>query len=327
MRGLLSLTFVGCVLWADGGIIPPPDHEIYGKDQVAVIKISPDSEELSILVKFSAAADYQGFAWIVPLPALPEVSGASESLFINLSALSGNRQRYGGCGTGYYEGYDYGEDYFKIIGYQNIGFLETVLIQTDDADSLSNWLINNGYELPEGTKAILQDYINRLWQYFFIARADTSQYYYYANTGVSLKFHTDTIVYPMKISSISSSPNTTLYLYIIGAHKMFFDDAELLYANRISERELSAIEEDLPYLYDYIKEGDYITKLRRIYGNPSQMNTDIVIYQSPDDTEYRTEERPSYWYFGFANSMFLPFLLYTFYLILLKIKKRKSNHK
>lgn len=322
MKCFLSLTFIGSMLWADGGIIPPQYHKIYGEDQVAVIKILPDSEELSILVKFSATDDYQGFAWIVPLPALPEIGGMSESLFINLSALSGNRQRYGGCGTGYYETYGYGEDYFKIIKYTTIGFLQAVLIQTDNADTLTNWLVNNGYEPPEGATAIFQDYINRSWQYFFVARADTGNFYY-ANTGVRLKFPTDTIVYPMKISSISSSVNTTVYLYTIGAHKMFFENAELLYANRISERELSAIEEDLPYLYDYIKQSDYITKLRRTYKDPYEMNADIILYQSPDDIEYRSEEYPSYRYLGFINSMLLPFLLYTIYLGILKIKKKK----
>ncbi|MGQ9702443.1 MAG: DUF2330 domain-containing protein [bacterium] len=210
MRIFLALTFIGCMLWADGGIIPPQDHEIYGEDQVAVIKILPGSEELSILVKFSAADDYQGFAWIVPLPALPEIGGMNESLFINLSALSGNRQRYGGCGTGYYDGYGYGEDYFKIIEYQTIDFLRTVLIQTDNADSLTNWLVNNGYAPPDGATAIFQDYINRSWQYFFIAQAETTNFYY-ANTGVRLNFPTDTIVYPMKISAISSSVKFIYY--------------------------------------------------------------------------------------------------------------------
>ncbi len=323
MKKLLLLLVIGYMLWADGGMIPAQNDEIYGEDQVAIIKILPDSEELSILVKFNQVTENQGFAWVIPLPALPEVDGVEESLFINLSALNGMKRNYGGCGTGYYD-YEYGRDYFDVITSQTIGFLQTVLIQTDDPDSLTNWLITNGYELPDGITEIFQDYIARQWQYFFIARADTSlPYYYYANTGVRLKFATDTIVYPMKISSISSSMDATLYLYVIGGHKMFFDDAELLYANRISKDELSAIEEDLPYLFNYIKEGDYITKLRRTYEQPSQMNSDIVIYQSPDDIEYSTEEL---WYFGFANSMLLPLLFYTLYLGFLKIKNRKNIH-
>lgn len=325
MKKSFLFVIVSTVLWADGGIIPPIFHEIYGADQVAVIKVLPDSEELSILVKYSSYGDYNGFAWVVPFPSQPSVSEVNDSLFTNLSALSSTQQNYGGCGGPYFSGYDYGDDYFKIIGYQTIGFLQTVLIQTDNPDTLVNWLVNNGYQLPDGMRDMFQDYINRNWQYFFVARADTSYNYYSANIGICFKFATGTIVYPMKISSLTSTAYIAVYLYVIGLHKMFFDDAELLYANRISQDEFENIKEDFPVLSDYIKEGDYITKLRRTYDHPADMSSDIVIYQSPDDTEFRTREKP-YWYMGFANSMVLPFLIFIFYIGFSWIIRR-INHK
>ncbi len=326
MNRIWLLLLVACFLWADGGMIPPIDHEIYGADQVAVIKILPDSEELSILAKFDYTYEYNGFAWVVPLPSLPSIYEISESLFINLSNLSASYQRYGGCHGSYYEGYGYGNDYFQIISFPKIEFLQSVLIQTNRADSLASWLINNGYELPEGATGMFQDYIDRHWQFFFIARADTSSHYYGRNVGVRFRFATDTIIYPMKISSLSSMPGIALYLYVIGEHKIFFDNAELLYANRISKEELEAIEQDLPHLFDYIKEGDYITKLKRFYGAPSQMSSDIVLYQSPDDIEYRREEE-YYWYFGLTNSMLSPFVFYTLYLCFIRIIREKRRRR
>jgi len=323
MRKLLLPTIIVSLIWADGGIIPPQNHEIYGEDQVALIKILPDSEELSILVKLGYTVYYNGAAWVVPLPSLPEVSEVDESLFVNLSTLSASYRNYGGCGgPGYYEGYGLGGDYFKVIEYNTIGFLQTVLIQTNDPDTLTNWLINNGYQLPDGATEMFGDYINRQWQYFFIARVDTSLYDYENNIGICFKFATDTIVYPMKISSLTSTDGISLYLYVIGEHKMFFDDAELLYANRISKEELEAIEEDFPTLFNYIKEDDYITKLRRTYEHPNQISSDITIYQSPDDIEYRKEEEPDYWYLGFANSMLLPMIILLLYTGFARIKRK-----
>ncbi|GAH98907.1 unnamed protein product, partial [marine sediment metagenome] len=49
MKKLSLLVIFINLIWADGGIMPPQgDYEIYSSDQVAIIKILPDSEELSI---------------------------------------------------------------------------------------------------------------------------------------------------------------------------------------------------------------------------------------------------------------------------------------
>ncbi len=314
MKKILGGLIITAILWADGGIIPPMYNEIYGEDQVALIRVLPDSEELSILVKFNWVTDYNGFAWVVPFPSQPSSSEINDSLFMNLSALTSTQQTYGGCGGPHYGGgYNYGDDYFKIIEFKTIGFLQTVLIQTDNPDTLVNWLVNNGYWLPNGMREMFQDYINRNWQYFFIARADTTHSFYGGNIGICFKFATDTIVYPMKISSLTSTDYIAVYLYIIGFHKMFFDGAELLYANSISKDELENIKEDFLLLSGCIKEGDYITKLRRTYEHPDDMSADIMIYQSPDDTEFRIQEKP-YWYMGFANSMLLPLILFLVFI-------------
>lgn len=331
---LLSLILINFV-WADGGVIPPSpgpqgDYEIYSSDQVAIIKILPDSEELSILVKTSWLDDYNGFAWIVPLPSLPEVSEVDVELFTDCAYLTAPIWPTGGCegpfGTGgpyYGEDHVLGDDYYYVVEYDTIGFLEAVLIYTDLADSLSNWLTNNGYEIPEGTAAIFEDYINRDWNYFFVARADTIAPEYDQNVGVRFMFDTGEIVYPMKISSLSSEYGASVFLYVIGEHKMFFDDAELEYANKISREEYNAIVEDFHTLSEYIEVGDYITKLRRDYQGPEEMTSDISIYQASDDTEYRKVEN-DFWYFSFTNSMLLPLLTCVLYLILRNLRKKKQ---
>lgn len=334
MKYLLPLLILINLVWTDGGVLPPSsgptgDYEIYSSDQVAIIKILPDSEELSILVKTHWFDNYNGFAWIVPLPALPTVSEVNIDLFTDCAYLTAPRRPSGGCegpfGTGgvyYGEEGTAGDDYYYVVEYDTIGFLEAVLIYTDLADSLSNWLTNSGYLLPEGTLALFEEYINRDWNYFFIARADTIAAEYYQNVGIKFTFATDEIIYPMKISSISAT-YTTLYMYVIGEHKMFFDNAELEYANKISRKEFDAIADDFTTLAIYIEAGDYITKLRRIYEGSEQMTSDVSIYQAADDTEYRKVEG-EYWYFGFTNSMLLPLLICVFYLVLRELRRKKQ---
>jgi hypothetical protein len=82
---ILSISLIG-ILWADGGFIPPPGNvEIYSADQVALIKILPGAEELSILVKAHWVQNYGGFAWVVPLPALPQVDQVEVHMVIQYS--------------------------------------------------------------------------------------------------------------------------------------------------------------------------------------------------------------------------------------------------
>lgn len=336
---ILSISLIG-ILWADGGFIPPPGNvEIYSADQVALIKILPGAEELSILVKSQwvnyGGFDYAGFAWVIPVPALPEIEQLDTELFTDLAYLSAPIRPSGGCagpftlgenGGSYGGSVEPGREYHNIISYDTLGFLETVLIQTNTADSLTNWLTNNGYIIPIGGEQIFVDYLDRDWNYFFVARVDTTSESDDRNVAIKLTFATTEIVYPMKISSISSSPGNEIFLYTIGEHKMFFDGAELEYANLISNEELDAIEIDFPALAAYIEEGSYITKLTTSYETPQDMDEDIVLYESSDDTEYRQlAGGDGYYLHGMSNSLLLSFILLLVYIGFRNIKKRRSS--
>jgi len=329
MKKILLLIIFISLIWADGGMMPPQgDYEIYSSDQVAIIKILPDSEELSILVKAHYVNDYNGFAWVIPLPSQPQVSEVDVELFTNLAHLTAPLYAEGGCsgpfstGSGLGDNKEYGQDYYNVVSYDTIGFLGTVLIHTNIAATLTTWLNDNNYVVIASAETMFEDYIDRNWNYFFIARADTTWQGSYENVGIRFKFSSDTLIYPMKISSISSLGSNTLYLYVIGEHKMFFDDAELEYANTISQKELDSIEREYPILYEYINEGNYITKLKREYASPSEMSSDISIYQSPDDTEYH-KFQDEYWYSGLANSMVLPLLICVILIAFSKLKRKK----
>jgi hypothetical protein len=332
---LILLSILIGLIWADGGFIPPPGNvEIYSSDQVAVIKIIPNGEELSILVKAQWVQNYEGFAWIIPTPGLPEIDEIDTELFTDLAYLSAPIRPTGGCagplslgdnGGTYGGSIEPGQEYYDIISYDTLGFLEVVLIQTNLADSLSSWLTNNGYVMPSGSEEIFDDYLTRDWNYFFVARVDTQSSALTRNVGIKLTFITTEIVYPMKISSISSSPGTELFMYTIGEHKMFFDDAQLEYANRVSREEMDAIEIDFPNLAAYIEEGSYITKLTTSYGSGQEMNDDITPYRSPDDTEYRKlVGGDGYYLHGSLNSLILPFMLLLVYMGFRRMLKKKS---
>jgi hypothetical protein len=326
---LLILTIVA-LLRADGSLWPPQgDYEIYSSSQVAVLKKIPDGEELSILVKAVWSHDYNGFAWIVPIPSEPQIAETDEQLFTDLAYMSAPVYAGGGCSPfaraePLSEGATLGEDYIDVVSYHTIGFLDAVVLHTNHADSLINWLSTNGYQIMNGADDMLNDYIDRDWNYFFCARVDTALLEtYYQNVGVKITFETDNLVYPMKISALSSVDHVEVYLYIIDQHKMYFEGAELEYANRLTSDELDHITRDFPVLSDYVSEEDYITKLKTVYAEPADISSDIYLYQSPDDTEYQEFWDPYYGSITFGNSYLLPLFLYILYIGIKKIRLKK----
>ncbi len=327
---LLFITALS-LLWSDGSLWPPVgDYEVYSSSQVAVLKKIPDGEELSILVKVVWSHYYSGFAWIVPLPSGPQVQEIDEQIFTDLVHMSAPVYNGGGCSP--FTRADYmddatfrlGNDYIEVVSYYTIGFLDAVVLHTDHADSLVNWLSTNGYQIIDGAYDMLSDYIDRDWNYFFCARVDSALLETnYQNIGVKITFETDSLVYPMKISALSSPYYIEVFLYIIDHHKMYLDGAELVYANRVTSEEHDHITRDFPLLSEYLAPEDYVTKLKVVYTDPSDISSDIYPYQSPDDTEYQEFWNPYYGSVIFGNGFLLLLLAHMLYIGIKKIRRKK----
>lgn len=144
---------------------------------------------------------YQGdparFAWVIPLPAKPELSVGSQLLFTNL--LNGTVPTFqltstfepcqgedtstsssgAGCGA---SSEDSGSsslyspngssntdsDAPKVVGRAAVGNFETVTLEPTSPQGMVDWLVQNGYEPDSGDAApVIQDYVDR--GYVFVA--------------------------------------------------------------------------------------------------------------------------------------------------------------
>jgi Uncharacterized protein conserved in bacteria (DUF2330) len=326
----LFITFI--MVFADGAIIPSSSSEIYSSDQIALIKYFEGVEELSLLVKTYYI--YQSAAWIIPLPASPAISEVNTDLFLDLAEMSKpvylNQPGYDyGC-SGYYgpaEG-TRGEDYFVIEEAHIFDLLSTVVINTNQADSLRNWLVNNGYLVNDKVFELFQEYITKNWDHFFCARTIDTLAYNRNALGIMLVFNSETPVFPLKISQAnfySSYYYPGLFLYVVDSNKMTFTDSKLLYANKIDTKELKEIQKDFPDLGNYLKAGDYLTKLFKEYQSASELE-DITLEKAKDDKEYRELYRSRYQYSGMGIPLF-PFILLLLLLIMKAIYRLKQHRK
>jgi hypothetical protein len=139
-------------------------------------------------VQIQYTGDPQRFAWLVPVPLVPEVSVGSQQLFTNLLnatvptfALSrsfdtcgGGRVTSPGCGFGAATsgsassfdgvGSDGGvarSDAPPVTSHEAVGAFDVTVLSPKTADEITSWLATNSFLQSPDAPAILQDYIDR----------------------------------------------------------------------------------------------------------------------------------------------------------------------
>lgn len=285
---------------ADGGFLSAPDYLIYERSQSAVLQLDDGVEDLCILPEFYG--DAADFVWIVPVPALPTITQGDEQLFYQLGEMTRPVRRYRdadwGCEeTDYYET-GVAEDATQILADEVIGMYRTLIIASDDAadlaDSLSAW----GYlhvENDDAVTAALEYYVDREW-YFVAMKVDQNtigdeypyyDYWYGMMQPVRLRFAATQLVYPLRISQLSSLSSSAIHLYVIGDHRMTHANFETWYANRITSGELAAIRSRYPLVGDELQTGDFLTRLVWDNVRPEQMTEDLYPAAASNDVEMR----------------------------------------
>lgn len=291
--------------WADGMFVAPWGSFMYEPAQQALIEWDEETgtESLSILPSFYG--DASSFAWIVPVPSLPEVSAADSRLFWDLADMTRAeyRSRDGdwncmGSQDDYLVLAGQDDNGVNIIDQELVGYYQTMIISADNAsallDSLSTWGFLNPDNEDQVAEAI-NDYVERSW-YFVTMQIDSTAlaniyepYYYDRYYGgldpIKLVFAHDEPIYPMKISAYSADDNTNVHIYTKARNRRFFEGAETLYANRFSASEIRSLGY-YPRVQALLNEGDFLTKLRKGY-TPIQMNDDIILEPAPNNDEYR----------------------------------------
>lgn len=296
-----ALTGLAGVALADGGFLSAPEYYLYERSQSALLQLRDGVEDLCILPEFYG--DAADFVWIVPVPALPTITQEDEQLFTQIGEMTRPVYRYRdanwGCEeTRYYDELAGNDDGTQIVAEEVIGMYRTLIIASDDgaalADSLSEW----GYLHVANSEAVgeaLQYYVDREW-YFVAMKVDENtiqnpypyyDYWYGMMQPVRLRFAADRLVYPLRISQLSSLDNSAIHLYVLGDHRVTLDGFETWYANRITADERAAIRRVYPRVGDEVQPGDFLTRLVWDDIRPSEMVADLYPEAAANDTEMR----------------------------------------
>jgi hypothetical protein len=312
---IIALAVAGAVTArADGGFLPFPGHEIWEPGQTALIAYDEASgaESLSILPRFSG--EPADFAWIVPVPALPQVTAAEPALFAELAALTApparTRDEFWQCSRQFVEplaGGDQDDGDVEVVDERVVGIYRTTIIDATDAAALFDSLATWGY-LHDSNRAavtpVLQDYVDDGW--YFVAMAVDSAavadagwpygkaaaaapgapyWYYPALQPVTFAFTSPTCVYPLRISRLSTQLENAVSLYVATEHRVEFPGCSTSYANRLTAAERAALAERYPRAAAAVGDRRFLTRLYRSYTG-DDLDADLVLTPAAADTEY-----------------------------------------
>jgi len=286
---------------ADGGFFVMQEYyDVYQPSQRALILYENNREVLILSVRYEGDADE--FAWVIPVPNQPDIGVSDPGLFWELYDLTKIETPPGGFhfapgveGPG-----------VEVIETEVVGPYEVTTLSAEDPTALVDWLNSNGYFFPEEGEEIVNDYIDKGW-YFVATRINTGEPAIGLAEGaiapLILSFESDEIVYPLRITSLSSTWPEVL-LYVCADQKVVSKEYQFLSLN-VPEQVVSLeragnifyIEfgeqitvEDL-FFYEILQEllstslaGDeyYLTKLRGRISADKMVDIELVRYEEED---------------------------------------------
>ena len=306
LGALLALSLAwgfASVAAADGGMIGPMGLFLYESAQRAVVIYSEEdgTEDLIVQAGFRGQADE--FAWIIPVPSMPEVTTADAELFYEAAWMTRpeylNRGDAVGCACN--EGFQTQPDGSSggdvtIYDELTVGVYAVRIVGADStaalADSLEAW----GYLHAENRDVVLETlghYVDKDWVFVALriqgdgfTPGHASDFYYGGTDPVHLRFEAAEPVYPMRISAMSADEASDVTLYVCARHRMTFPGAETLYANRIDSHERAQVQRAYETFAEVLPDDCFLTKLHVILS-PEEMEEDIILTPASSDREMR----------------------------------------
>jgi hypothetical protein len=314
---LCLLATTAAPVLADGVLFPDSMYrDLYESAQKAVILYGNNTEHLILSVSFEG--DAEDFAWVIPVPAKPEIGVTDPDLFWELSDFTATEIPKGGGGFGCLGGATEGdteEEGVDVIEEQVVGPYATAILSATNATALADWLNANGYVFPEEGEEIVSEYIEKEW--YFVATKinamidiDLAEYEEVEEEAsealaegaiepIILSFASDEIVYPLRITSLSTmnaaSPEVLLYVFAdrvmvpeqyplyIGYGNWYENSFSLEFADKLSVEDLSDYL-ILPVLISACLPGDefYLAKLRGTISADQMVDIRLLRYAEGD---------------------------------------------
>jgi hypothetical protein len=190
------------------------------------ILFAVDSEraETTVHVQIEYSGPAEEFAWVVPVPALPEVALSSDTLFQRLQSFSSVAYELDVGAEECLQSVqppapppeaDGGS--VLVASEDVVGPYDSAVLRARTSADLLDWLQDNGFDLPAELDPVLAPYVAE--ESWFVALKLRKGQDTGALQPIALTYPGTAMSVPIQLTSIAASPDMRLGVYVLGEHR------------------------------------------------------------------------------------------------------------
>ena len=192
--------------------------------------IDEEAGTVSTHVQISYEGSAEDFAWIVPVPEIPDLFLSTDDLFVQLDArlsaqfwLDWNYE--GECDMDMW-GYTYSdvdlassssEGGVTVIATEVVGPYDTVVLSANSSDELLTWLQEHNFDLPDTLDPVLSPYVAS--EAYFVALRLSNDRDVGDLAPLGMTYQADQAMIPIQLTSIAATADMRLEVYVLGKER------------------------------------------------------------------------------------------------------------
>lgn len=237
---MLTLLATLSTAHACGGLFCNTLAPVDQTEEAIVFAVDPVAETTTMHVQIGYEGPAEEFAWVLPIPGVPDVRLTRQQLFDRLAAHT--RPRFDvvstapGCSDEW--GFDSEGDAdadtdvdtdtdtdadtdsdfpVLVVSTARVGAYETVVLTATDATALQSWLQENGYGVPDGTDEALAPYLGGDTHFLALKLASDAPAGDLAPLAIA--FPGVEAAIPMRLTALAVAPDMPVTTYVLGASR------------------------------------------------------------------------------------------------------------
>lgn len=188
-----------------------------------------DGDQITAMVQIQFQGNAEDFSWVVPVPATPTFDVGSNTAFTDLEIATRPQFNLTRSGQECVIDQDFeqlpvaseggvvpdSDDSGVVVeDVQDVGGYEVTVISGDNAESISQWLIDNGYDLTATGEELLAPYVEEQMKFVAVKLQQ--------NRGLGsiqpliLKYQSDKPVVPIRLTAVAALEDMGVLIWLLG---------------------------------------------------------------------------------------------------------------